>query len=169
VKRIRDWWSVNFLAAELVAAAVGALVFGLWVWSLGGDSTVNDVLRGNRADLYGVLASIFGALLGFVITTLSIVLGFSTSDRLVIVRDSKHYATLWKVFTASIRALGLATAVAVASLVIDRENHPVSFALVICAFTTLLATARIARSVWILERVVGLVTAPSKARLGSTR
>lgn len=168
MRRIRDWWRINFLAAEATAAAAGAIGFGIWVWGFGGTSTVNHVLHGDRATLYGVLASIFGALLGFVITSLSIILAFATSERLAVVRGSKHYPTLWKIFTASIRALGLATVVSVAALIGDRDSSPVPTLLVICVFTTLLAVARLIRSVWVLEQVVGLVTAPSKTRLGAS-
>lgn len=166
MKQIASWWKIHFLTAEFWAAAAGAAAFAVWLRFLGGNATLEEVLRGNRAAIYGTLASIFGALLGFVIATLSILLGFSASDRLAIVRESKHYGTIWEIFTAAIRALALATAVSLVALVIDRDRDPAPLLTVICIFAGLLAGVRILRSVWVLERVIDLVTAPSKARTG---
>jgi hypothetical protein len=73
---------------------------------------IAQILDSQRGTVYGTLASIFGSLLGFVITTVSIVIAFATHERLAIVRASEHYPTLWKVFMSSIRVLGIATVVA---------------------------------------------------------
>jgi hypothetical protein len=158
------WWREHFLYAELGVAVFASIAFITWVDLWRGDQLVFETLRGNRGAIYGALASIFGSLLGFAITAVSIVLGFSSSKRLAIVRESKHYSTLWKVFTAAIRTLGLATAVALVGLVIDRDNAPNRQILYLCVFASSLAALRLARCVWVLENIIGLITAPSKAR-----
>ena len=95
-----QWWRTHFLHVELGLALVCSATFVTWS-QLGGGVIVEETLNGNRGAVYGALASIFGSLLGFAITAVSIVLGFSTTERLAVVRESKHYQTLWTVFAAS--------------------------------------------------------------------
>ena len=73
-------------------------------------------------------------------------------------RESVHYATLWRVFLATIRTLGFATVVSLVGLVFDRDDAPWHWVLYFVVLAFLLSCLRIARSVWVLERVIGLVT-----------
>src|SRR6185312_3132354 len=113
-------WKRHFLIAEGGLAVVVTVAFAVWFWSFGGLTTVDAMLRSNRATLYGTMASIFGSLLGFVITATSIVLGFSGSESLSVVRESSHYPVLWRTFGATIWALAAATLVALFCLLGDR-------------------------------------------------
>jgi len=166
VKRAISWWANNFLWAEFVLSVITAVAFAVWIYIFGGSAVIADVIEGNRAAVYGALASIFGSLLGFAITAESIVLGLSGSERLEVIRESKHYATLWRVFISSIRALGLATAIALLGLVLDRDSRPCQPVLVLNLFGIVLASQRLLRCIWVLENVVALVSAPSKERKG---
>ncbi len=160
-------WRANFLVFELAVAVVVSAVFVIWVEVWGGRSIVENALAGNRAQVYGVVASIFGALLGFAITTASIVLGFASTERLAVVRESPHYGTVWKVFVSAIRWIGVATLVALIGLIIDRDRDPEIVVLYASVLTALIASLRLMRCVWVLENVIELVTAPSKARWGA--
>lgn len=166
MKRVVSWWAQNFLWAEFVLAIVLTAGFAAWTYRFGGMAVIFEVIQGNRAAVYGALASIFGSLLGFAITAESIVLGLSGSDHLEPVRESRHYATLWRVFISAIRALGLATAFSLISLILDRESRPLMPCLIITVFGTGLAFLRLLRCIWVLENVVTLVSAPSKERKG---
>jgi len=121
---------------------------------------VDVFLKDRKGTIYGTVAAIFGSLLGFVITAESIVLGLSGDDRLSIVRKSKHYPTLWKVFTATIRWLAFATAASLVALIADRESVPCRWAFFACVLGSTLVIARLARCVWVLEQVVHLVASP---------
>lgn len=166
MRLVPQWWKVHFLWAELGLAVVLALGFIVWVEGCGGGATVDRTLSGNRSALYGTLASISGSLLGFVITTVSIVFGFSTHERLSVVRESAHYPTLWRVFTSAIRWLGLATVFLLAALLTDRDGSPLRVSMYVCCFGLIVAVFRLARCVWVLEKIIGLVTSSSKARRG---
>lgn len=166
MKTLVRWWKVHFLAAEFGVAVFIGLCFATWMILFGGASLVEETLKGNRSAVYGALASIFGSLLGFTITAVSIVLGYVANDRLAIIRNSRHYTTLWKVFTSTIRALGLATIVALAALILDRDTAPNRLFLYFCVWASTLAVLRLIRCLWALENVIGLVTAPSPERLG---
>jgi hypothetical protein len=139
------------------------LTVGLLVWfrCYGGAASIESVLEGNRSALYGTAASIFGSLLGFAITATSIVLGFSSSDRLAVLRGSAHYPTLWRIFSATIRALAFATVIALVCLIWDRDSEPASWLTIFLFFGVLLAVFRIGRTIWALEQIIALVTTPS--------
>lgn len=149
------------MAAEFVLAAATTVCFAAWYWYFGGASAASAVLRDNRGTLYGTTASIFGSLLGFVITATSVVIGFSGSERLAVVRDSGQFPMLGKTFRAVIRALAAATLTALVCLLLDRDNSPFRTLLILMFFTTTLALLRMARTIWILEQIIMLVTRPA--------
>ncbi len=117
-------WKEHFLLAEGGFALLLTVSFGIWYSSFGRASATSSLLSGNRATLYGTVASISGSLLGFVITATSIVIGFSATDRLAVVRERKQYPMLWRTFSATIRALALTTIVALLCLLLDRDAAP---------------------------------------------
>lgn len=154
------WWGRHFLVLEFGLAVLLTTVFAVWLCAFDGVTPMSALLQGNRAALFGAIASILGSLLGFVITATSIVLGFSTSDRLAVVRESAQYPTLWKTFSATIRALAFATIVALGCLLFDRDAAPTAWLAIPLVFVVLLSLLRITRTIWVLEQIVGLVTRP---------
>jgi hypothetical protein len=166
MSRIRLTWEVHFLRIQFGLALLTGIGLFAWYRWFNGWNDIHAILTGNRAAVYGALASIWGSLLGFTITAVSIVLGFAASERMAIMRSSDHYETLWRVFTLAIRVLGLATVAALIGLVYDRDSAPHPWALLLCAVTTVLAIMHLMNCVWVLEQVVRIVTAPSKARPG---
>ena len=151
--RLPRFWERHFLPVEFAIAASLAIGFAVWYLAFGGAAAADKILHNNRPALYGTTASIFGSLLGFVITATSIVLGFSTSDHLAVVRDSSEYPKLWKTFSATIRALGLSTIVALACLLFDRDASPNRWSAPVLTFVVLLSRLRISRTVWVLVSV----------------
>jgi hypothetical protein len=158
MRRLLDWWGVHFLLAEALVALVLLLAFGLWHASPGGARVVDATLAGDRAAIYGALTSLFGALLGFTIAAMAIVLGYASDNRLRVVRESPHYPTLWRVFIAATRALAFATGAALLGLVLDRDRAPSPLILDLAVGTTALAVLRLARCLWVFERIIGLLT-----------
>lgn len=156
------WWKRHFLCAEFCVSVMLAACFVLWYVRFGGESMLACFLNGNRASIYGTAASIFGSLLGFVITATSIVLGLSASERLDIIRESKQFAILWRVFSNTIWALGFATASTFISLIFDRDTRPISTLLFMSFFAIVLSFFRLSRAIWVLENVIALITMPSK-------
>ena len=151
-------WRRHFLLFEGALAVFVAIGFGIWVWEFGGASSIGNLLQSNRATLYGTLASILGSLLGFIITATSVVLGFAASESLSVVRGSAQYPMLWRTFSATIRALAGATLVALICLLADRDSAPVLWLVVVLVLAIVLSMLRIARAIWVLERIIVLVT-----------
>ncbi len=146
------YWRRHFLVMEGALAFLLPAGFSVWVEWTKSYSVVGDILKDNRGAVYGTLASVFGALLGFVITTLSIVTGFAS--RLVPMRESKYYDQLWRVFTSATWSLGIATVVSVAALLFDRDTHPFRWLVYVVMWTALMGLDRVFRCVWVLEKVV---------------
>lgn len=157
---MRPWWRKNFLRGELyVSLALGA-AFLIWCQYYGGFAIVDGLLKGNRGTIFGTLASMFGSLLGFVIATETLVLTISSVPRLAIVRNSKHYSTLWKVFFSAIWWLAGSTIIALIGLFIDRDTSPHKWILYSCATLIIISITRMARCIWALELVISTVTNP---------
>lgn len=163
MKFLTQWWKTNFLPLEFWFAVLLSIIFVVWAEAFQGKVIIDNMLDNNRNDVYSALAAIFGSLLGFTITSVSIVLGYSTSERLSIVRESKHYSLMWKVFTSAIKALAAATIVSFLGLVIDRNSDPSYIILYLNVLTAILASFRLARCVWVLDNIIQLVTAPPKS------
>ncbi|HVW79889.1 MAG TPA: hypothetical protein VHB69_02980 [Mycobacteriales bacterium] len=153
-----SYYRRNFLALEGAGCLLLTAGFVLWLEAGHGTDTVNRWLATNRGPFYGAVAALDGALLGFVIATAAIVLGFAPSTRFAVLRASSQYQTLWQVFTSTIRALGLATLAALAALLVDRDAGHSTPAMSVFVGFQLYATVRVARSVWVLERVIQVVT-----------
>src|SRR5271157_5214122 len=98
---LRDRWEAHFLLLEFITALVLFLCLLIWSEAIDKGQFLNAISLSSRESLYGALVALFGSLLGFVITASSIVLGYSTNDKLAIVRKSKHYKDLWDVFKST--------------------------------------------------------------------
>lgn len=158
MKWVRDFWRKHFLGAELVVGVVATVVFIVWAERFGGVADLQVLLDSRRSVVYGAFAAIAGSLLGFVIATISIVLGLSSSPRLKRVRDSQHYGMLWVVFTTSIKWMGLATLALLAGLLFDREQAPKWWLFYASTGSVLLALLRLWRCIWVLEQVIKVVS-----------
>lgn len=158
MKKIAVFWDAHFLPLEMILAGVVALILGVWSEYFNGGIFVDNIFSGSREVLYGTLAALFGSLLGFAITAVSIILGYAANEKLEIVRNSKHYYTLWDTFNSTIRILALSTVLALVGLVIDKDTDPINLVLYINTFIVLLSFFRVARCVWILENVIAIVS-----------
>ena len=155
--RLQRHYEVHFLAYELVfALAVTGIIIAI-LESMSGRGHVAQALNGIRQGVYIAIASIAGSLLGFIVTTVSIIMGFMSSPRLRLVRESQHHQTLYSVFFSAIRYLAVVTVLALVGLLIDRDNAPKVWATYVVLGATLVATARMYRCVWVLEKVIRIV------------
>lgn len=158
MKILPGWWRAHFLGVELSLVLLLTFCFVFWYLRLNGYDDLKPFLEGNRTAIYSTLATIFGSLLGFVITATSIIIGFSASEKLAVVKGSKHYKTLWKVFSSTIKALSFAVVMAFLSLILDRDTKPCSILLFFTFFALFFALARLWRTIWVLESIIEIIT-----------
>ena len=155
-------WNRTPLAADLALVAVVVAALLLWSLWFDGSNRMDQVLNGIRVPIYRTTITVAASLLGFSLMVISVVMGFSTHERLTLLRESKHYPTLWRTFFGAVRALALLLVCAFLGLVFDRDDNPVVGVEVAYLSLCLLAALRLHRSVWILRQLVNLIAKPSQ-------
>jgi len=156
---LRRHFQAHFLGWDLVLALVLSGIIITAVELLWGRSHVIQTLNGTRQGMYGALASIAGSLLGFSIATVSILMGFIQVPQLQILRESRQHQTLYDIFFSTIKYLALAVAVPLVALLVDRDSAPFIWVCYAVLAITAIATMRLYRSMWALEKVIQLAIA----------
>jgi hypothetical protein len=153
---LRRHYETHVLGYDLVLALVFSAIVIVVIEQLWGRSQVIQTLNGTHQGIYGALASIAGSLLGFSITTVLIVMGFIQVPQLQILRESRHHQTLYAVFFSTIKYLALAVALPLVALLMDRATAPFIWVCYVVLAITAVATMRLYRSMWALEKVIQL-------------
>ena len=91
------------------------------------------------------------------ITAVSIIMLFSSNEKLAFLVESKHYPTLGKAMVSTIRALSLSTLMLIIGLVFDRDISPHHLILCLIIFTTVLSFLRLGTCLWLLEKIITLI------------
>jgi hypothetical protein len=112
---------------------------------------LRELLHGDRATLYGTIATIFGALLGFVITSFSIVIGFMSTERMDTLRRSTVAEKIFGVFIWSAACVGIAAAAPLLGLVCDRGDWVKPWMCALLVGTSVIGAGALLRCLRILE------------------
>ncbi len=126
------------------------------------DVTLLDILKGNRAPVYGTLAALFGTMFGFAMTAISIILAFGQSPKLSILRNSRHWRTMWGIFTRGLRILISAAIVAVLALTFDKDSRPLVLVTYGTMFAVFLGFAKLCRIIWAFQNLIFVMTQPER-------
>lgn len=156
--RTKNWYNRNFIKIEFVIAIALTILCAAWIENIVGYEVLNSWLSETRKELYSTVASISGALLGFIITSVSIVIVFIQSEKLELLRQSKNYPILYKVFIVAIKYLGFTTAVNLIGLVIDKDSNPQVWIMYLSILGVVLSVFALARCLWVLESLISLIT-----------
>jgi hypothetical protein len=87
-----------------------------------------------------------------------LIIGYSTNAKFDFLKKTDHYKTLWAILMKTIRALSLATAYMIIGLVFDRDNYTHDIILCIGLFPLALAFFRLKSCIWVLEKVIEIIT-----------
>ena len=156
-----DFWRTHLLLAELALAAVCAGAAAIYLFVLAEPSVADSPIFGNRETVYQASVTVGATLAGFVGTVVAIVSGLISTERLQLLRESAHRETLWKVFFSTMRCLGLLVIVSFVGLIVDHRCDPVMGIAVAFLYSALLSVFRMARSIWLLQRIVRIMAMPS--------
>lgn len=155
------FWQRHFLGVDALIAFGLTAALAVWYLVFEGADHVEQLLQGNRTNIYRTLASISGTLLGLSIASASFALNALSSPRLAVLRNSQHYPTLWRTLFQSTWFLGGLTIAGLVCIIWDRENAPTTWLVIPLALFVCLSIVRLARVVWILEQVIGILAKPS--------
>jgi len=105
VINIKKLYNRNFLIAEFLLSIVIALFGILLITSVLTSETILNWISLNKKDIYPLIATIAGTLLGFIITGVSIIFAFSESEKLRLLKKSKQYTTIYEIYFSTIKFL----------------------------------------------------------------
>lgn len=162
-ERVAERYGRSFLVIESLGMVL--LAVALYVLSArGGHVVIATMLRGRRPIIYGACASVLGTLLGFTMTSFSIMIGLVPRPAMKFFRTKypAAYRQLWAVFKSALRALLPATVLAIVALIVDHGSHPLIPFLVLAM--VLVAMVRVARCGWVLASITDLITQDSEGR-----
>jgi len=157
-----NWWEKRFLLWEFLLSLVIVGLFFLIVQKFGLQEAIVEVMEGNRCSIYGLLASVAGSLLGFVLTGVAIMLALADSNKLGILTQSKHYTYIYKVYMSTVKSLALTTVLSIIAVLYDREQSPNAVMLYLVLWAVILSIFRVIRCVWILEQIIKIATKAKK-------
>ena len=158
---VKNFWNRHFLGAEAGVVVFLTLLALLWIFAFDGSSQVDSIMANNRASVYQTVAAIAG---GFSITAMSIMFGLSSHESLAVLRESERYSDLWDVLFQTTYSLGGLTVISLASLVFDKDGNPCHLLFALTLMFTALSIARICRTLWILRRVIQIVSKSQRRR-----
>ena len=99
-------------------------------------------------------------LLGFIITGISILIAFLEAPQMRLIKKSKQYTNLFKIYTSAIKHLGLLTIFSIIGILVDDPTISVIiFYLVI--FFIITSTLRTWRCLWVLEQFIRIIQGSS--------
>lgn len=161
MSRVSTIWRRHFLIVDTCAVIAAALALFIWAYYYEGAACINDILEENRATVYRSTVGMAASLLGFSLTIIAVVVGFSSYERLAVVRESKHYPTLWETFFSTVTALTILLIISFVSLLFDRDDRPLLWLEVVFFSFFVLSMVRLVRSITMLKRIVWLIAKPS--------
>ena len=152
---IRGTYNRHFLDAELLLSGVICLFFIYLINRTWSSETIRGWIFANKREIYPLVATIAGTLLGFVITGVSIIIAFSGSEKLGLLRKSAHYMTVFTIYFSTMKFLALTTIVAVSGIVVDDKWAIRIFYLLL--WSVIVSSFRIWRCLWILENIAKII------------
>ncbi len=154
---MKKWNDRNFLSNEfwlitIIAAITWVLL--IFVFNLY-DKIITFLSNNFITTFYATIAAVFGALLGFSITSISILLPLTQGARFKKLRASSHYKTVFKIQYSTILFLGLTTLTSIIGILTNSDVQTFNVSLfALSTWLCLLSLNRIIRAVWILRWIV---------------
>ena len=159
--RIISYWDRHFLGFEFGVAVTAAVAVAIYAFAVAEPSLSESAIFANRLTVYRTAATVGSALLGFIGTIVAVIYGLIDAERLKHLRRSERRDTMWKVFFSTIRSLALLVIVSFVGLIVDHQDEPIVEVAVAFFFAGLLSLFRVARSVWLLQRIIAIMALPS--------
>lgn len=138
----------NFLNLELglsILLGLGAI----WLLSF---VDLNSWLQTNRTTIYSLIATISTTLLGFVITGVSVLIAFSESEKLKLLRESAQFETIFIVYFSTIKFLAITALLSIFGIIFSTFFQNLILYLVV--WSIIISSLRIYRCLWVLENIV---------------
>jgi hypothetical protein len=152
-QRWADGWNRHFLGFEALAVLTVGLLLVLAIELLVGHQPVANAAGRLDGAFLSTVAGIIGGLLGFTITTMSIVAGLVYSDRFELLRQSPHFVKVWRIFGNAIGWQTLFLTTALAGFFMPNSGTPFQILMLTMVPLVLAVAASLWRCIWLVRRV----------------
>lgn len=147
------YWNHLFRFNFLIALIVVLIIRELLVSNFSPDD-LNLWISSKTADIYPVIATIAGTLLGFIITSISIIIAFTESDKLKLLRQTKQYNSLFNIYFNTIKSLAITTVIVIIGILANSGNIILFY---ICLVAVIISALFIWACIWALEQIINIV------------
>lgn len=144
-------WKKHFLFFELIISFV---LIGILIWFC--DAKIDFILNTIRLQLYGTISGISGALLGFVIAGLSVLLAINDNEQIKILKASPYFKLIYGIFLSTSKYLAFTTIMPLLGMIIDTDTHPQKWVTYVIVWSLIISFLRLARCFWVLEKMIEL-------------
>jgi len=148
---------------DLAAPAVLVVAYAVAASSSGFATTL---AVGTRSALYGSIAATTGALLGFVLTALAILVALPSGERLEALRSHPQWDRVPGAYFRAAWALLAALILCTLGIALDGGSAPAKLYEGLVVAVIALALTRVAGAVVALDAVMRVAAAPDKAAIG---
>lgn len=142
----------NHLKLSNVIIALFIILIVRWVLeSQYSPDDLNTLVSANKDDIYIIVATISGTLLGFIITSISVIAAFFDSEKLDLIRETGKVEDLFNVFFSTIKFLAITTLIAVVGII---SNYWTILVFYLVLFTVIVSSFLITACIYVLEIIV---------------
>lgn len=149
------YYKRHFLNVELGIATILTILILLVIIKELPPFTLDTWVLSIKYNLYPVIATISGALLGFVITGVSVIIAFTESDKFRLLRKTTTYKKLFEVYFRTIYYLAGTTLISAIGIVITNYS---TFWFYLLVWSAIISAFGLYRCIWILENLVEILT-----------
>lgn len=151
-----EFYKNNFLLIEAVLPIFAVLVLYCIFTSYLDQTTLNNLILNTKDKMYPQILVGAITMLGFIITGVSILISFTETPRLKLLKESKQYTTLFAIYFSTIKFLAvLAFITGIAMLISQIQVTILLFYFII--LLVIIATMRIWRCIWVLEQFIEIL------------
>ncbi len=148
------WWMRNFLMLEGGLSLLATFFFGVWLYKINGVNLFVSDPSGYFLVVYAALTTLFGALLGFIVASITFLFGALANDTFIVLRASRSYSDHWAIFKAALKACFFATFICLIGLVLLLKGEVLSVLLLATFGVIIWVFFRLARVVWVIGKMI---------------
>lgn len=147
------YWN-HLKLSDLIIAIVLVFLIRLILESNFSPVELNDIISASKNDIYTIVATVAGTLLGFILTSISIIVTFTEFDKLKLLKDTGYYDKLFGIYFATIKSLAITAIISVIGILLS-SGAVIWFYMIL--ISTIVSGLLMWASIWALEMVISIV------------
>lgn len=160
-KKISNYIKQHFLLFDLLKSIllIIAIIFIANNYLL--ENEIRNFLLDSRQALYSVTATIAGAILGFVITGVAIIIGLGDEKSLSKLKRSKYHIQIYEAYFKAIIYLAITTFLGITGIIIHKESINL-WLFYANLWGILISVISVSRCIYFLKMIVKIITSGRK-------